>query len=192
MTAIAGVVHEGSVTMMADSAASYDHCLVFAESGAKILRLGAALVGVSGAIRLRQVLEVHADAPSCANAADDDPRRALVLWVNHLRQLASVYGVLRVKDGVEEASDNRLLVALKGRLFEIDSAFQVVEPALPYWSIGCGQAETRAAMYALYQQGRPGALGGWTIEAFLRRALEATAAFNAHVCPPFVSMMLDR
>lgn len=182
MSVIAGLVHAGSVTLMADSAASVDPCLVMEERHAKIIRLGNTLVGVTGAIRLRQVLLTYATAPR----DDVNTLESLIRWIDHLRELARQHGILRVKEGVEELSDNRLLVAMSGRLFEIDSALQVVEPAVPYWSIGCGQAEARAALHALVA-----AHPGWEHpESLLRSALEAVAAFNAHVRPPFVSMMI--
>lgn len=183
MTAIAGMIcANGDGVMMADSAASDDHCLVFEQREPKIITMGWATVGVSGAPRTRQILCFHGEPPD-KGAAMANPTGALLDWVAKIRPLLREHGAVRVKEGVEDL-DSRLLVLLRGHLFEIDSGWQVVEPAVPYWSIGCGQAEVRAAIHALLR-GRA-AKHAEQAERILRRAMAASAAFNAHVAAPYV------
>lgn len=79
-----------------------------------------------------------------------------------------------------EQSGGTFLVGYKGRLFTIDSDFQVGENELPFDACGCGQSYAFGSMYNDYLRrdlDDP--------DAIIERALKAAAEFSGGVLPPF-------
>ena len=82
------------------------------------------------------------------------------------------------KEKDQERGGN-FLVAYKGRIFEIQSDYQVAENAEPYGAVGCG---FDLALGSLYTSERMTLNGP---RARVEMALQAAAAFSAGVYPPF-------
>ena len=175
MTCIVGYLHDGGATLAADTLASASHLAIAAEPH-KLFRSGPALVGISGGLRIGQILRFR--CPDLTLGVDG-PLPSLLRWIEAVRPILREAGVLRVKDGVEELTDSRLLVALDGRLFEVDSEWQAVEPRRPYWAIGSGQPFALGAFAAIDR------VMGLTPKERLLRVLGIVEKFDPHVGPPF-------
>lgn len=177
MTCIAGYVSEGRATLIADVSASTDR-LSIACMPHKIHRDGPALIGVSGGLRFTQLLR-HRCA-GILTLEPDGPVPSLLRWIGAIRPILREAGTLRVKEGVEEFTDSRMLVALDGRLFEIDSEWQIVEPAMPFWAIGSGQPYALAVLEVLYRTESP-----LSPMQRLHQAMLTAATFDPYVRAPF-------
>ena len=165
MTAIVGYTDGHTMMLGADSAASGRDVVIVCEFH-KVFTSGAGLVGVSGGLRIGQLIRFQG-AP--LELGDDGPVPSLLRWIQALRVGLGPAGVLRTKDGVEELADSQMLVGLAGRWFEIDSEWQIVEPTTPYWAIGSGQLLTLGALHTM----------AWITSAPKRPRIVVTAALQA-------------
>lgn len=141
----------------------------------KIYRVGAMLIGFTTSFRMGQLLGYsltlprhHADVPVenyMATAFIDAVRNCLKA------------GGWAEKDKDQERGGN-FLVGYKGRIFEIQSDYQVAESAEPYNAVGCGFDLALGSLHTSE---------GWSQSSRERieLALSAAAAFSAGVYPPF-------
>ena len=89
-----------------------------------------------------------------------------------------------LKDGGwTEKVDNResggsALVGYQGRLFQIQTDMSIVEPDPPLWAVGSGYEFALGAMHYARTLGRKPT-------TTLTAGLEAAAAYNPYVMPPF-------
>lgn len=177
MTCIAGYLHDdGGVTLMADTVASTDNLLIACEPH-KLFRSGPALVGVSGGIRVNQIIRYL--APPFL-LGEDGPVPSLLRWIDDIRPRC--VGAIKSKDGIED-TESRLLVAVSGRLFEIDSEWQVIEPVSRFWATGSGQRYALAALRALEHAG-----SSHEPADRLRIALRIAAEYDPYVGGPFETL----
>jgi len=86
-------------------------------------------------------------------------------------------------DDEGECMDGRLLVAYGGSLFEVDSRYGILDVSLPYHAIGCAARVALGAMHA-----RRGSHAKSVVEA----GLEAAAAFDINIRPPFTVESIKR
>ena len=107
------------------------------------------------------------------------PDQAVERWVDVVRAVLREAGLVRVKEGVEEM-EARALVIFDGQIVEVDSLWQVIRPAFPYWAIGSGQHYAIAAMQAMQRVGVPS-----EPRERLQTAMEVAATFDPAVRPPF-------
>lgn len=77
----------------------------------------------------------------------------------------------------EQERGGCFLVAYRGRIFEIQSDYQVAERAEPFGAVGCGEDLALGALHATQKLRDP--------RRRVEMALEAAAAFSAGVHPPF-------
>ena len=145
MTAIVGYTDGHAMVLGADSAGVTDR-LIISCAFHKIFTSGDGIVGVSGGVRIGQLIRFQG---ARLELGDDGPVPSLLRWIQALRVGLGPAGVLRTKDGVEELADSRMLVGLAGRWFEIDSEWQIIEPATPYWAIGSGQLLALGALHTM-------------------------------------------
>lgn len=132
------------------------------------------LVGYTTSFRMGQILEYHV---SCDKIVMQDPLHYLIMtYIPAVREAFQLHGYLWVENARESAG--QFLVALSGRIFCIDSNFQVLEPDEPYTAIGSGEAYALGALYATYKEDTDPM-------SLCRVALEAAAAFASSVRAPF-------
>lgn len=174
MTCIAGVVHEGRAKIAGDRWCG--EWSGYRLASPKIWRSPWFVVGLTGYPRMQQVLQYHgSDIPAPLSSC---PQAYLVSeFVPHLRELLKRHGVAEVKDS-KESADSTMLIGMKGRLFEVNSNFQVIEAALPFNAVGCGSDFAKGALSVV----DIAAIGP---EAALRMALTAAEQFSAGVRGPF-------
>lgn len=143
MTVIAGLIDKGRVYIGGDSAA-VSETDVQIRADKKVFRAGEYLIGFAGSWRFGQLLQYNFVPPS---NRDPDP------FAHMVRRI-----VPAIRSATNEAGEDdtaALLVGFDGRLYRIDTDYQVAEPLFGYDAIGEGAAY---ALGSLFGDGRPPAL----------------------------------
>lgn len=179
MTCIVGIAHNGTVTLGADSAgtAGYDRTI---RKDRKVFTNGNLIFGFTSSFRMGQLLEFNLTPPPI-NEGQDPYNYAVRLLIPAIRDTLRLGGWLHTSNGRDEGGV--FLVGYRGRLFRIDSDFQVGESVAGVESVGCGEAYALGAMHAL-PDAEP--------KVRLQAGLDAAATFSAGVAAPFHFVTLDR
>lgn len=145
MTCIIGLVHNGRTYLGGDSAASNSYSII---TGAepKVFTLGEFMIGMSGDPRASQLVRYNFTPP------DHDPRCEdgkfiCTAFVDALRKCLQAGGYAKNISG-EETQDSFLLLGYRGKLYTIETNYQVIEEAADFTAIGSGAMVARGAMFA--------------------------------------------
>lgn len=176
MTCVVALRHEGVIYMGCDSAGVGGYSRSN-RLDPKIYRVGGVmLIGFTTSFRMGQLLGYaltlphhHADVTVEAYMA--------TAFINAVRDCLKAGGWAE-KDKEQERGGT-FLVAYRGRIFGVQSDYQVAENAEPYNACGCGED---LALGSLFTSERAMADDP---RARVGLALEAAAAFSAGVYPPF-------
>lgn len=173
MTCIVGLVHDGKVTIGADSA-GVGGLDIANRKDVKVFTNGDFVIGCTTSFRMIQLLQYKLTAPK--RHPDTDVMRFMV--TDFIEEARRVFrdGGFTTKDR-EAESGGTFLVGYAGRLFRIDSDFQVGERADGFDACGCGDS------YAL---GAMANTADMPPRDRLTKALETAAHFSAGVRGPFV------
>lgn len=169
-TCIVGIVHNGNVWMGCDSMASSEY--VKSEMRApKIFRSGEMLIGVCGALRVRDVVEFITANERGEGVVND---RAFLIqnYVPALRSGLKDAGVLDTDEG--DAFDGGMLIGYRGRLFQLYSDFALMEHER--WAVGSGSEYALGSLFST--SGEP--------QKRIKTALQAACEFSPSCGPPFV------
>lgn len=180
MTCIVGVVEKGTVYIGGDSA-SVAGWTSRVTRLPKVFRRGPFLIGYTTSFRMGQLLEHALNVPAQGAKERDDMRYMVTVFAEHVRQLLKERGVAKIEANAE--SGGQFLVGYRGRLYSVQSDFQVNEMADGFDAVGSG------AEYAL---GAIAALKGQPPVQRLKRALAISAHFNMGVSAPFFVKSLQR
>lgn len=173
MTCIVGVAHEGKVLIGADSA-GVGGLDIQNRRDVKVFTNGEFVIGCTTSFRMIQLLQYKLSPPK--RHPDTDVMRFMVTdFVEAVRFLFRDGG-FATKDR-EAENGGTFLVGHAGRLFLIDSDYQVCERADGFDACGCGQPYALGSM-ACTETLEP--------RARLQKALEVAAHFSAGVRGPFV------
>ena len=172
MTCVVGLVEKGRVTMGVDSAAVQGWTRR-ASRVSKVFRRGPFLIGYTTSFRMGQLLEHHL---TVAPQTEKQTEMAFMVtqFIEAVRVLLKEKGFTKIESNTEKGG--QFLVGYRGRLYTIESDFQVGHQADDYDAIGSGAEYALGAMKAL-ERAAP--------VLRVRRALEIAAHFNMGVCPPF-------
>lgn len=179
MTCIVAVVEDGRVVMGADSAGS-DLYTIRSRKDPKIHQVGPFLFGFTSSFRMGQLLGYAFKEP------DRDPRVStdkfmVTTFIDAVRSCLKVGGYAQLSNNVE--SGGVFLVGYEGRIFRIDSDYQVGESVLLYEAVGCGAEHACAAMYATQKFADDGLI---TASDRVILALKAAEEFSCGVRGPFL------
>lgn len=179
MTCIVGIAHEGKVILGADSAGTggYDQRI---RRDRKVFKNGELIFGFTSSFRMGQLLQ-FALTPPPINEGQEAYDYAVKALVPAIRDTLRSGGFMTTTDGRE--SGGVFLVGFRGRLFYIDSDFQVGEGVEPYEAVGCGENYAMGAMHALGSDVAP--------MVRLQAGLDAAAKFSAGVAGPFHFVELE-
>ena len=173
MTCIVGLVSDGEVYLGCDSFGA-DQYSGMSRKDLKIFKNGDSLVGFTTSFRMGQLLQFQAKFP--ARRADQDLFEFMVVdYIEEARRCLKQGGFSKKINEVEEAGC--FLVGLEGRLFVIESDYQVGEPLCGFDAIGCGRQLALGALAATRAQEDP--------VARVATALRAAAEFSTGVRGPF-------
>jgi len=173
MTCIVGVVEDGKVWIGGDSAGIDGYHLVI-RSDPKVFRNGEFTIGYTSSFRMGQLL-AHAFQPPKRHADQDVFAYMVTSFVNALRDCFKDGGYAGKQNEREEGGT--FLVGYEGRLFEIESDYQVGEALDGYAACGCGRSIAMGAL-CVTKGDRPAER--------VRVALEASEHHNAGVRGPFL------
>jgi ATP-dependent protease HslVU (ClpYQ) peptidase subunit len=172
MTCIVGLVHKGTVYIGGDSA-SVSGWTSRVTRLPKVFKRGPFLIGYTTSFRMGQLLE-HTLAVPPQGDESDDMRFMVTSFVESVRALLKERGVAKIEANTE--SGGQFLVGFRGRLYSVQSDFQVNEMADGFDAVGSG------AEYAL---GAMAAMPKVAPVTRIKRALAISAHFNMGVSPPF-------
>lgn len=173
MTCIVGLEFNGKVYIGGDSAgvAGYD---ITVRSDEKVFENGDFLMGFTDSFRMGQILRYSFEPP------DHDPRMGDMKYIvtTFMDEIRNVYrdkGFLQKENEAE--AGGTFLLAYNGKLYCIDSDFQVGKSADSYMAIGCGDAYALGSMYSTKNLKDP--------EKRIALALDAAAHHNSGVRGPY-------
>lgn len=145
MTCIVGVTDGKTVTIGGDSAGIYGLDLTV-RADLKVWADDGWVFGFCGSFRMGQILRYAFDPPVPSRDQELD-HFMVVTFIDGVRQALKDGGYARNNKGEEEGGD--FLVGHEGRLFSIESDYQVGESLTGFAAIGCGEPFARGALHAL-------------------------------------------
>jgi hypothetical protein len=174
MTCIAGMVGKDGKVYVGGDSAGVAGWSITTRADAKVFKRGPYAFGFTSSFRMGQLIRYALSVP-------EPPERGLekfmcTTFVDALRKCLKAGGYAKAENEVE--TGGTFLVGVHGRLFMVDSDYQVGESVDGYDACGCGQDEARGALYVLQRM-------KVSPRAAVRTALEATAYQNGGVAPPF-------
>ncbi|MFI5757044.1 hypothetical protein [Streptomyces sp. NPDC051569] len=172
MTVIVGLVHQQRVYLGGDSAGVAGYQITLRRDP-KVFTNGPYAMGFTTSFRMGQLIHHAFKAPRPKGDLD---RFMVTTFINTLRTCLKDGGWAR-KDNEQEQAGT-FLVGVHGRLFAIDSDYQVGEPADGYAAVGCGDELALGALHAT------GALS-MKPRARLAAALAAADHHSAGVSAPY-------
>lgn len=182
MTCIVGIAADGVVVMGGDSAGVDTQSLgLQLRVQPKVFRNGDFLIGYTTSFRMGQLLE-HAFTPPVRHVGQDVFAFMVADFVPAVRRCFEAGGWARAENGVN--SGGVFLIGYAGRLFQIESDFQVGEALCGFQACGCGEALALGALHAT----RDGRL---SLTERVARALYAAEAFSAGVREPFTVLEMS-
>ena len=177
MTCIVGLVDGGIVYMGADSAgvSSYD---LTVRKDTKLFKNGDFLIGYTSSFRMGQLLRFNFSPPK--KDEDKDVYEYMATdFIDAVRVCFNKGGFARIENGVEEGGC--FLVGYKGRLFKVESDYQVGESHHGFCSAGCGDNFAIGSLFST-QCKKP--------KDRIKTALECAQEFSIGVRGPFVEMVI--
>ncbi len=179
MTCIVGLVDKKTIYMGGDSAgvAGYD---IQKRKDSKVFNNGEFLIGFTSSFRMGQLLR-YSFVPPQPKEGQDTFEYMVTDFIDGVRNCLKKGGYARIENN--EDSGGTFLVGYKGRLFEIQSDFQVAETIQPYVAVGCGDAYALGSFYSTEEM---------PAQDRVQKALETAEMFSAGVCSPFNILQLPK
>lgn len=185
MTCIVGMVNKTShlVTISGDSVGVDDGFGAQSRADQKVFVNAGFAFGFTSSYRMGQLLR-YKFVPPARKVGQDLMEYMVVSFVDEIRSVLRAGGFLREEHNVE--TGGAFLVGHEGRLFRIETDFQVAEPRLCYDAVGCG---TQLALGSIWTSinGHVG-LRRESVPDILETALKAATEFSGGVRPPYHSV----
>lgn len=182
MTVVAAAIEkDGTVVMGADGACSFsDQNDVVPLTSPKVRRNGPFLIGCTGTARTVQIAH-YAFKPPVPKKGEDLLGFMVRKFAGALRRcMKDEGGETKGRDG-DETMDGRCLVAYGGRLFEVDSAYGIIDTARDYHAVGCAAQVAMGAMHAYKAAAGTDARA----RSMVQVALEASVELDINIRGPF-------
>jgi ATP-dependent protease HslVU (ClpYQ) peptidase subunit len=168
MTCIVGLVDNGNVYIGGDSA-GVSGLSISIRADEKVFTNGPFIMGFTTSFRMGQLLRYKFDPPG-QTVSQSDMEYLVTDFIDAARKCFKDNGFGSDKEG------GTFLVGYKGKLYTINSDFQVGIPADTFDAVGSGSDLALGAMYVS---------GGLDPVKRITKALEAASYFNAGVAAPF-------
>lgn len=173
MTCIVGVVDGETVWIGGDSCSSRSSGEQANRADPKVFQRGEYLIGFTTSWRMGQLLRYRLEVPVRPESMDLTEWMATE-FIDAVRGCLTDGGFAHVEHGEEEGGE--FLVTTAGRLYCVQSDYQVGEPSDGYDAVGCGAEVALGALAATEEMDGP---------ARVRRALEAAERHMTGVRRPF-------
>ncbi len=171
MTCIVGLIDKNTVWIGGDSAAISGIDLVVRKDP-KVFKVGEFLMGFTTSFRMGQIL-MHGFNPPVISG--DLYKYMINEFIPALRNLFKEAGFLELNANREKGGT--FLVGVRGRLFVIESDFQVGEPRDAFAAVGCGDQIANGALFASKEV---------SARKRVKLALKAAERFSGGVRGPFL------
>lgn len=173
MTCIVGLVQDGVVYIGGDSAGVAEPYTLTIRADEKVFTRDSMIFGFSSSFRMGQLLRYRLGVPE--DHAFDPEEYMATVFVDAVRECLKQGGFAsRIN---EEERGGIFMVGYKGRLFTIESDYQVSHALDPFMAIGSGKDPALGALYATEEM---------PPRERVLRALEAAEHFNTWVRRPFL------
>lgn len=149
MTCIVGLIDNNRVWIGGDSA-GVSGLDVSLRKDPKVFKNGNFLIGYTSSFRMGQLLRFKFNPPKyyAAQHSNDEYKYMCTDFIESVRVCFKDGGYATVLNN--EESGGSFLVGFNGRLFKIDSDFQVGESVEKYNSIGCGDSYAKGSLYTIF------------------------------------------
>jgi ATP-dependent protease HslVU (ClpYQ) peptidase subunit len=190
VTCIVAIEHHGDIYVGGDSAAIDDVTSeIRTRSDEKVfikscfeLHSQRMIIGFAGSFRIGQLLRYSLEIPE-HKKQHSDMEYLVVDFIDSIRSMQKDKGSLIKVDEVEE-HDSELIVGYKGKIYIIESDFQVGRLVENYAACGIGAQTALGALYATKNiKMQP--------EERIKLALSASAEYTSGVREPFTIMKLN-
>jgi hypothetical protein len=166
--------------MGGDSAATCNGIVGYRAAG-KVYRRGEFLMGGAGSTRAQDLLRYSFEPPPPSEDLDAYMTRD---FAAAMRKVLEENGRLAEDNEGYKTFGSRLLVGVRGRLYEIDPAFAIHCDACEYNAIGSGCEIALGVMYATEKL-------AWKPEERIRLALRAAEHWTTDVRGPFTVLVTE-
>lgn len=183
MTCIAAAVDRDGTIWMGSDGVSCRSDAVRLNARSKVFQRGDFLMGATGTLRVGQILQYIFQPPPIKGDID----AYMVTFANDLREAVKEHGGESETSLKTTEADGNFIVAVRGRLFEIDSGYGVFSPLNLYHAVGCADQEAIAAMF-MVKSLFPDSYSG---EQMVRWGLTTAAEFDLNIREPFSVMKLQ-
>lgn len=174
MTCIVGIEKAGQVWIGGDSAGLSGLDKKIREDS-KVFKLkDDVLFGFTTSFRMGQLLHFSLEIPR--QTVKDDYRYLCTDFINAVRNCLEKGGFAQIKENRE--TGGTFLLGYKGKLYSVDSDFQVGRVIVGFDACGCGENYALGSLYTTKDL-------KFSPKENLLKALEAAAQFSAGVAPPF-------
>ena len=175
MTCVVALREQGIVYMGCDSAGVGGWYSRANRVDPKIYRVGGMLIGFTTSFRMGQLLGYSLSLPH--HHADVPVEKYMATaFINAVRDCLKAGGWAEKEKDQEKGGT--FLVAYRGRIFQVQSDYQVGECEEPFDAVGCGQELALGSLYT-------SAKAKLAPRARVELALQAAAQFSAGVYGPF-------
>jgi ATP-dependent protease HslVU (ClpYQ) peptidase subunit len=137
MTCIAGIEHDGAVWMAADSAALDGGYGLTLMDTKKVFITGEILFGVSGSMRVANLLQYGLEIPKQAPDVDDMTYLVCTV-VESIRSRLKQGGVGKTDESQDVFGPGDILLGYNGKLYLLDTDYQIIRDNRGYAAIGSG------------------------------------------------------
>lgn len=184
MTAIVGLVDKknGKIYMGGDSAGVDSGYRIQLRKDTKVFRNGPFLIGYTSSFRMGQLIRFSLK-PARRYPETDIYEYMCTTFIEGIRGVFKEGGYTKVDNSRE--SGGAFLVGYEGRLFEVQSDFQVAEPLDNYNACGCGFELALSSLYTTKE------LEYEDPYERVLLALQAASTYSGGVSAPFVIETLD-
>jgi ATP-dependent protease HslVU (ClpYQ) peptidase subunit len=180
MTCIVGVVEGDRIFMGGDSSATSGNDELSLRADQKVFRTGDFLIGFAGSFRAGQLMRYAFDPPK-RPARMDVHRYMVTHFVDAMREALKRGGSAK-RDHEEELIPTSILVGYRGRLYQINSDYDVGEAVDAFDAVGSGSQPALGALVVTH---------GMEPRKRIRGALEAAERFSQSVRRPFYVQALE-
>jgi hypothetical protein len=177
-TCIVGLIHDNIIYMGADSAGVNSNFQRTIRVDEKVFVKADMIFGFTSSFRMGQILR-YSFSPPKQEIGEEDYTYLASRWIDALIECLKTKGFAKVHDN--EVSGGFFLLGFNGKLYRIESDFQIGMGTNPYDAVGCGEPYALGALRTT--ENRP---EGWTPKERVIHALETAEHFSAGVKGPFI------
>lgn len=177
MTCIAGFT-DGTRTVIGGDSAGVSGFDLMVRADQKVFRVGGFVFGFTSSFRMGQLLRYRFSPPTLKRGRDIY-EYMVTDFIDSVRACFKDGGFASTDSSGSEKGGT-FLVGYQGRLFTVESDYQVGENTYPFAAVGCGDNLALGAFMAL-TTARP----DYEPEQYVEEALKVSEALNGGVSAPF-------